>query len=370
MRATITSKTLQSLQPKDKPYFLRSTSGFAVKVNPKGTIKYIIEARCRGKTIRKTIGSYPMMPLKQAKEEGAKYLQLIYSDQHKSMASTTLEELFNNYIATLKLKPSTLKDYQTVIPHYLSDWLNSKVSHITKDMIERRFTLIRDKGWNGGIPTFSQATKTMRILSALMNYAMADEIIQSNPVDVLKQKRVKRSIVKRSSYLTKEEARKVLEGLSGQPVEIAVSLMLFTGLRKNEALSIRWENVSEDLIRIPDTKNHREHLIPITEQIQSILSSIPKDSSLYLFPSPVNKQSHIKDVRATLKRIEKNTGISFKCHDLRRTFATRASEVGIDYLMIKRMLNHKTNDITSQYIQWDSKENLAKMREALELIQY
>jgi len=36
-----------------------------------------------------------------------------------------------------------------------------------------------DKGINGGKPTYSQATKTMRIFSALMNYAMADEIVES-----------------------------------------------------------------------------------------------------------------------------------------------------------------------------------------------
>jgi hypothetical protein len=38
--------------------------------------------------------------------------------------------------------------------------------------------------------------------------------------------------------------------------------------------------------------------------------------------------------------------------------------------MIKRLLNHKTNDITAQYIQWDSKQNLEKMKEALEKITY
>ena len=55
---------------------------------------------------------------------------------------------------------------------------------------------------------------------------------------------------------------------------------------------------------------------------------------------------------------------------LRRTFATRASEVGIDYLTIKRMLNHKSNDITGQYIQWNSRQNLLVMRNALEIVRY
>ncbi len=370
MRVNITTKVLQSLQPKKSPYFIRSTSGFAVKVNPKGTIKYIVEARHKGKTVRKTIGTYPFMQLKEAKEESTKYLQVILSDQHKVKTAILLKELFSNYISTLDLKESTVQDYQRAIPNYLSDWLCVKVSNITKEMVEQRFTVIRDKGWAGGVPTHSQANKVMRILSALMNYAMADDIIQQNPVDVLKQKRINRSTVKRSSYLTAEEARNVLEGLANHPVELAIALMLYTGLRKNEALGIRWTDVTKKLITIEDTKNHRPHLIPITDRIQEILGRIPNTTSPYLFSSPVNKQCHIKDVRPALRRIEERTGIAFKCHDLRRTFATRASEVGIDYLMIKRMLNHKTNDITAQYIQWDSKDNIMKMREALEKIQY
>ncbi len=370
MRAKITTKLLQSLQTKDKPYFIRSTSGFAIKINPQGSVKYIVETKVEGKAIRRTIGSYPIMPLKQAKEEGAKLLQQLLTEPQRRKSTTTLENLFSSYTSTLSLKPTTLKDYQTVLPHYLSDWMHKKVSSISKRMVEKRFTTIRDKGWQGGIPTHSQANKTMRILSALMNFAMADDIIQQNPVDILKQKRVDRSTVKRSNYLTAPEAREVLSVLSEHPVELAIGLMFYTGLRKNEALSIQWENVTEELITIKDTKNHREHLIPITKRIQEILDRIPKRPSPYLFPSPVDKQRHIKDVRPTLKRIESSTGLSFKCHDLRRTFATRASESGIDYLMIKRLLNHKTNDITAQYIQWDSKENLQKMKEAMEVIQY
>jgi len=43
--------------------------------------------------------------------------------------------------------------------------------------------------------------------------------------------------------------------------------------------------------------------------------------------------------------------VKFTCHDLRRTFATLADSYGIDYNLIKRALNHKTQDITDQYIQ-------------------
>ena len=71
-----------------------------------------------------------------------------------------------------------------------------------------------------------------------------------------------------------------------------------------------------------------------------------------------------------MRRLSKAIGVSFTPHDLRRTFATRAAEVGVDYLMIKRLLNHKTHDITARYIQWDSRINLEARWEALELIEW
>ncbi len=372
---SITPTLLSKLKPATKPYFVRDSNlkGFGIKVNPSGSVKFIAEVKYKGKSKRKTVGAHPILSLQDAKSEALFFISGVKSGTalESRINNITLQAMLDQYLSGGRLKPRTIQDYQEAIGFYLSDWLQKPVSSISKEMVEKRFYRIRDKGISGGIPTYSQATKVMRILSALMNYAIADETIESNPVYVLKQKRINRSIIKRTSYLAQEEARKVLRSLSTHPVEIAIALMLFTGLRKNEALSLRWDDVSnEGLIRISDTKNHRPHIIPVTEKIQTILNKISRGSGSYLFPSPINMEKSINDVRPTLKRIRERTGITFRCHDLRRSFATRAAEVGIDYLMIKRLLNHKSNDITAQYIQWDSKQNLEKMKEALEKITY
>jgi integrase len=228
---------------------------------------------------------------------------------------------------------------------------------------------------NGGIPTYSQATKTMRILSALMNYALADEIIESNPVQVLKLKRIDRSLRKRENYLPAKKVKELLH-ISAQdahPVTLAVHLMLYSGLRKNEALGLMWSDIEaiEGILclLIRDTKNGRPHYVPVTQEIQKILDRA-KNSTPFIFPSTQKKGMYMTDERPTIRRLSKLIQYDFRCHDLRRTFATRASEVGIDYLMVKRLLNHKSNDITAQYIQWHSRENLLVMRKALESIMY
>ena len=108
------------------------------------------------------------------------------------------------------MKARTVTDYKEAVLFYLSDWLDKPLYSINKWMVEKKYYQIRDKGINGGIPTYSQATKVMRILSALMHYARADEIIESNPVEVLKLKRVDRSIRRRENYLPADKVRELL----------------------------------------------------------------------------------------------------------------------------------------------------------------
>jgi integrase len=375
---TITARSLQSVQPKPVPYFIRDdkVKGFAAKINPSGSVQLIAEVRHKGRTVRKTIGQHPHIDVKEARQLAINFIHQVKTDQlDKPSALLSLETLFKNYTRTDRLKPNTLKNYKEVIGFYLSDWLQKPVASITKQMVEERFYKIRDKGISGGKPTYSQATKTMRILSALMNYAMADELIESNPVQVLKLKRVDRSIKKRTNYLPAIKARELLERTAqdAHPVALAIHLMIYAGLRKNEALRLRWTDIETiegiRCIIIRDTKNSRPHYVPVTPPIEKILAKADNKTP-FIFPSTQRKGECATDERPAVKRLSKLVGHDFRCHDLRRTFATRASEVGIDYLTIKRLLNHKSNDITSQYIQWNSKENLIVMKEALERVQY
>ncbi len=194
---TITTRSLQSARPRPVPYFIRDdkVTGFAAKVNPSGSVQFIAEVRHNGRTIRKTIGQHPHIEIKEARQLALSFIHQVKTDRLERPSSLiSLGTLFTNYTVGNRLKSNTLKNYRHVILFYLSDWLRKPVSSITKQMVEKKFYEIRDKGIAGGKPTYSQATKTMRILSALMNYALADELIESNPVQVLKLKRVDRSI--------------------------------------------------------------------------------------------------------------------------------------------------------------------------------
>lgn len=175
------------------------------------------------------------MDLFEVRKGAVAFIQQVRSGENgKHVESVSLVTLFRRYTTTVDLKPNTIRNYRQVIYFYLQDWLKQLVASISREMVEKRFYKRRDKGIAGGQPTYSQATKVMRILSALMNYAIGDELIESNPVDVLKLKKVDRSIRKRTSYLRATEVRQLLDKSKGDnhPVTLAVQLMIFTGLRK------------------------------------------------------------------------------------------------------------------------------------------
>jgi hypothetical protein len=135
MRANITAKSLERLQPSNKPYFIRSTKlrGFAVKINPSGNIKFIAETKFQGKTHRMTLGNHPILSIQEAEKQARNYLQLIQSGTLKTQTKDiSLGKLFNTYTCAVSLKPNTLRNYKEVINFYLSDWLKKPVASISK----------------------------------------------------------------------------------------------------------------------------------------------------------------------------------------------------------------------------------------------
>jgi len=384
---TISQSLLGRLQP-GKDQFIRDKKlpGFGIRMNPKGTISFIAEGRIRkGGSVRLVIGKHPAMPVDTARQLAATQLQLMQQgidprkhsseQQHnqaraeakKEALSVKLGSVLERYLKARTLKPKTVSDYQSTYRSCFADWLGSPIRSITRHSVEDRFVHLRD---NKGQAT---ATKAMRYLSAICNWAMADEIdgerlLKDNPVQVLKQKRYSRSVPGRTDYLTDEQVSGLIhyaytrrswmetpaDGVTDQGLAY-VLLLLLTGLRKNEALSLKWSDVDWDkrFFLIRDTKNKRDHVIPMSGHVERLLQErlAAAGGSEWVFPSTKSKTGHMVEPSSQLEVICKATGLSFRLHDLRRTFATHARMHGADHELVKKALNHSDGDVTDSYIQ-------------------
>lgn len=132
-------------------------------------------------------------------------------------------------------------------------------------------------------------------------------------------------------------------------------LLLLTGLRKSEALSLEWKQVLEDRIHLPITKNGRSFDLPILQVHHEILAPIRGLSPTWVFPSPKSRNGRITNTRK----------LSWSPHAHRRTFATVAIEAGVLEEVVGRLLNHTPITITgTRYI----RPSLDALRPSMEIV--
>jgi integrase len=391
---TITPSLIKRLKPTGKEFFVRDDKlrGFAVRVQPKGPITFVANMRIKGgRPCKFTLGHPDLMTVAEARQAAEEPLRLMrqgidphaykkqqVAEKQREIAkdkalSITLFELFEKFMAIREKRDSTVRDYNWVMRSLIADWRNKPVRDIKRSDVEEKFISIRREK--------SQATavKFKRVLNTLCNFAMQEEIegeslLSFNPVNVLSGKRYDLTIHPKNRYLNDQEIHRLLfyayiergyptpeafrrnnkDGVSDQGLNY-ILLILYTGIRRSESERLRWEDIdfSERLFVLKNTKNGLDHVVPMSKMVFRLLEGqkILAGSSAWVFPSPRSRSGHISEPRSQLDRLRQATGLSkFTFHDLRRTFANKASEFGIDHQRIKKSLNHKSSDVTEAYI--------------------
>lgn len=306
-------------------------TGFGVRITPT-TISFIVEAKDKlGRAKRKTLGRYPILTLSEARVRALEVLREIKTGREKL---PTLSTALYSYLSSMKHRPSTVYDYKSLYKNYLSEWGDVSVDEISKDMVIGKYVSSCEK-------SIAQANNTMKLLQAVIRFSG----VADNPVAVLAQRRLKKQLKPKTSYVPLSDLRLFYKGLGEvkrQSVRLYIELLLHTGLRANEAMQITKDSVSTGVLIITATKNHSDHHVPLTKWLQKNL--IP-----FLLVTP--EGFTVDDSRKSLIRACQYLDYTVTRHDLRRTFASYASEAGCDYLLIKRALNHSISDITARYIQ-------------------
>jgi integrase len=377
-----------------RPVFVRDTTlvGYVLKVNPAGSIQNVVHLTHDGKSYRRTIAPLSIIGYSNSPKDGmlieqarTKALEIIANIRKVETiyefieTGFTLKHLLEQYMQ-LDLADNTKTDYKQTISFYLQDWMSFKITDISRQMIVERFEQIRDYGVFGGKATHSQASKCFRVLSAMFNYAIGYDHLESNACEVLKQRRIKKFTKAKESFLTKREGRKLLDfiGESRDSQLLAIRMYLQTGLRKEECLGLKWKDIQDIdgiqcIVLDPSrTKNNHIHIIPITETMQDILdkSMSQKGEDNYIFTKKDNT-SRIGAMRYAIRNITEQVGIPYvTVHDLRRSFASCADTAGIEHKRIKQMMNHKDKDITERYIQRLHNEALTQLRNEFAKVEY
>lgn len=152
--------------------------------------------------------------------------------------------------------------------------------------------------------------------------------------------------VGRLRVVSDEEEADVLRHLAtaGRP-EFAdiVAVLVDTGMRREELLSLRWEQISEGWVRLEDTKNGRPRRIPLTQRASRILESNNCGSGPFTDVAKSTFSGAWNRAKAAMGIEDKG----FVPHALRHTFASRLLAKRVDLFTVSRLLGHTSIKTTA-----------------------
>jgi integrase len=169
--------------------------------------------------------------------------------------------------------------------------------------------------------------------------------------------------------LSMPEQEALLDGLQNRRtphIGTLIPLLLLTGMRAGEAMSLTWGRV--DLVGRTvtvgraKTANGTGRVIPINDDLASILAAHlswfeekfgdPRPE-LYLFPwgkpLPSDPTRHITDITWAWDQLRADTGVVCRLHDLRHTFATRLAENGVPESTMLALMGHMSRAMLERY---------------------
>ena len=315
---------------------------------------------------RVSIGKHGMWTPDSARKEARRLL-----DQVAKREDPAEKKQSDKTYPTVKLFASTyLEDYAQVEkkPRSIQEDRRNLENHILPALGTRRIDLINraeiiKKVLHPLRETPIAANRVRSLLLKMFNLAeeWGDRPEDTNPVRQVKKYKEH----KRKRRLTMEELARLgvvlkkaeKHGTHSPSVMGAIRLLLFTGARKDEILTLKWSYVDsqQGCLHLPDSKTGEKD-IPFNPQALQVLRSLPRIvGNPYVLPGQ-RRVSHLVNLDAPWFQIRKEAKIDdVRIHDLRHTFASVGVDAGINLTHIGGILGHTEVTTTQRYAHLDEK---------------
>jgi integrase len=201
-----------------------------------------------------------------------------------------------------------------------------------------------------------QANRVLAFLSAFFNWAEKHGLRPdgSNPCRHVEKYREGQ----RERFLSQAELGRLGDALREAEkdkcspwVIAAIRLLTFTGARRNEILTLRWEHVSEEreCLMLPDSKTGRK-AIHLNAPALALLQSVPRlEGNPYVICGE-KAGRHLVNLEKPWRRIRAAAKLDdVRLHDLRHSFASVAASGGQSLVVIGKMLGHSKATTTARY---------------------
>lgn len=363
-RVKITKRTVDGIDPPtsgEVNLWDSEVPGFSLRVRSSGSKVYVVEYRNRANRKRRvTLGVHGRLTVDQARDLAREIFAAVArgedpaEERQESRSAPTLSDLAARYLeqhAAPKKKPSSAAADERVLRLYVLPNLGRrKVEEIRlKDMADLH-NAMRAKP--------IQANRTIALLSKMFNLAERWGLrpYGSNPCRGIDRFREKR----RERFLSAAEIARLGTVLDAEePTEpfivLAIRLLLLTGARRNEVLTLRWSDVDFEraALRLPDSKTGAK-VIPLGPPVLALLAAAPRlEDNPYVIPGR-RTGGRLVGLHRPWVAIRERAGLGdLRLHDLRHSFASIGAAAGLGLPILGAILGHRHPATTARYAHFD-----------------
>jgi integrase len=292
---------------------------------------------------------------KDAEAELGKRVSLIAEKRYldvKKDYKTTLGELLEKYTENYEHQACFQSGKRWFIDGFKAHFEgHTRLSNIRYVDLETYRNLLRQKvTWFGGIRTNAAVNRQMSCLHHIFAKGVEWEMMERSPFDKGKSLRLKENNT-RYRFLDQDEINRLLTACDRKYTQDVVMTVLHTGMRRQEVLGLKWDQIKGGFLYLGKTKTDKARQIPIDKDLAELLKGIRKRNQLrseHVFCD--NRGKPFATITTSFKRALRKAHIEdFKFHDLRHTFASHFVMRGGKLKTLKKILGHKTIQMTMRY---------------------
>lgn len=285
-----------------------------LKRRPNGRQTWVLRTRIGGVWQVRQLGDWPGVGLHLARQRAEAARGALAPAHADSTVERALQAFVQEYLATRYRTEQARKDSAA--------WLRKALAGVAGRGLPalRRIDLTNAVQAMADRP--NAATKTLALMKQFSAWCVARGLLEVDPLGGVTARHLALPAYQpRERVLTHDELRALWQRTDDDAKVLKFALL--AACRIGEALAWQPEQVVDGTWTIPQTKNGREHVLPLPP------------AALALLPLPTPRPVYVSIVSR-----QKRLGVEWNCHDLRRTAATLMREVGVPVADIEAVLNH------------------------------
>ncbi len=356
----LTDTALRAAKPTEKTQKSFDGNGLYLIITPKGAKSWRLKYRFQGKEKLISLGPYPLVSLKEARERSLVARKTLEGGidpsaerkQAKNKTQNTFELVAREWheMQSTKWTKTTATAVMQRMKRNFFPFIGAKpIDEVTAPEILALLRKVEARG------TISSAHDLKHACSGVMRYAIATGRAERDPTADLRGALTPNRKKHRPALTAPEAVGNLMHAIYNYQgslvVRSALQLLAFTFCRSTEIRNAEWKefDFEDKLWRIPAErmKMKRDHLVPLSKQAIAVLEKLRMYSGKGQYVFPCYRSETVSFGKTALQRAIRVMGFERDemCpHGFRSMASTLLNEQGYNADWIERQLAHVSNN--------------------------